>query len=79
MNRDYSSFGVQVFSFDVLEALNRKGGELITPDVDGGSGRKKSLKKRRGRKNKYYKQIDQEDDEEANKMSDSDRDGLDHV
>jgi len=77
--RDFSDFGAQVFAFDVLEALNRKGGDLITPGIDDDYGRKKSQKKKRGRKNKYYKQIDQEDDEEANQISGESEDGLDGV
>lgn len=78
--RDFSDFGAQVFAFDVLEALNRKGGDLVTPGIDDDYGRKKSQKKKRGRKNKYYKQIDQEDDEEANQISgESGEDGLDGV
>lgn len=79
VNRDYSNFGVQVFSFDILNALDRKGGELITPDLDADNYSRKKNKKRRGRKNEYYKQIDQEDNEEANKMGDETRDGLGHV
>ena len=64
--RDLSECGVQVFEFDVMKALNRKGGDLITPGIDDHDARRKGQKKKRGRKNKYYKQIDQEDDEEAN-------------
>jgi hypothetical protein len=63
--RDFSDFGAQVFAFDVLEALNRKGGDLLTPGIDDDYARKNKSKKKRGRKNKYYKQIDQEDDEEG--------------
>jgi len=32
--RDFSDFGAQVFAFDVMNALNRKGGDLISPSVD---------------------------------------------
>jgi hypothetical protein len=58
--RDFSDFGAQVFAFDVLEALNRKGGDLITPGISDGYNRRKQSKKKRGRKNKYYRQIDQD-------------------
>jgi hypothetical protein len=30
-----------VFAFDVLEALNRKGGDLVTPGIDDGYYRRK--------------------------------------
>jgi hypothetical protein len=63
--RDFSDFGAQAFAFDVLEALNRKGGDLLTPGIENEDKRRIANKKKRGRKNKYYKQIDQEDDEEA--------------
>ena len=56
--RDFSDFGAQVFAFDVLQAIGRKGGELITPGIDDDYSRRKGQKKKRGRKNKYYKQID---------------------
>lgn len=56
--RDFSDFGAQVFAFDVLEALNRKGGDLIAPGIDDEYARRKAQKKKRGRKNKYYRQID---------------------
>jgi len=54
---------------------------LITPGIDDEYNRKRSQKKKRGRKNKYYKQIDAEDDQEAHQISvdDSDNDGLDNV
>jgi hypothetical protein len=39
--RDFSDFGAQVFAFDVLEALNRKGGDLVTPGIDDGYYRRK--------------------------------------
>lgn len=32
--RDFSEFGVQVFQFDVLNALGRKGGDLLNPSID---------------------------------------------
>lgn len=76
--RDFSDFGVQVFAFDVMNALNRKGGDLINPDLDEGT-RKHSRKKQRGRKNKYYQQIDDEDDQEANHKSGSEYDALDGI
>ena len=63
--RDFSDFGAQVFSFDVMEALDRKGGNLLTPGIENQIERRKTKIKKRGRKNKYYRQIDQEDDEEA--------------
>jgi hypothetical protein len=53
--RDLSECGVQVFEFDVMKALNRKGGDLITPGIDDHDARRKGQKKKRGRKNKYYK------------------------
>ena len=56
--RDFSDFGAQVLAFDVLNALNRKGGDLLTPGVDDDGHRRKQQKKKRGRKNKYYRQID---------------------
>lgn len=56
--RDFSDFGAQVFSFDVMEALNRKGGDLLTPGIENQIERRKSKIKKRGRKNKYYRQID---------------------
>lgn len=77
--RDLSECGVQVFEFDVMKALNRKGGDLITPGIDDHDARRKGQKKKRGRKNKYYKQIDQEDDEEANQISGESDEGLDGV
>jgi len=39
--RDFSDFGAQVFAFDVLEALNRKGGDLLTPGIDDDTARRK--------------------------------------
>jgi len=38
---------------------------LLTPNTDNDYIRKGTTKKKRGRKNKYYRQIDAEDDEEA--------------
>ena len=46
--RDFSDFGAQVFAFDVLEALNRKGGDLVTPGIDDGYYRRKQSKKKKG-------------------------------
>jgi len=64
-----------------LIALGRKGGDLVTPGIekDDYGASKKNLKKKRGRKNKYYRQIDAEDDEEADQMSDGSDDGLDGI
>lgn len=56
--RDFSDFGAQVFAFDVMEALNRKGGDLLTPGIDDEMRKRSQKQKKRGRKNKYYKQID---------------------
>jgi hypothetical protein len=53
--RDFSEFGAQVYAFDIQNALNRKGGNLMTPGIDDEYSKKKNLKKKRGRKNKYYK------------------------
>jgi len=39
--RDFSNFGAQVFAFDVMEALNRKGGDLLTPGIDEDRVKKK--------------------------------------
>ena len=39
--RDFSDFGAQVLAFDVLNALNRKGGDLLTPGVDDDYHRRK--------------------------------------
>ena len=44
-----------MYAFDVQNALNRKGGNLITPGIDDEYAKKKAQKKKRGRKNKYYK------------------------
>jgi hypothetical protein len=55
MARDFSDFGAQVFAFDVMNALNRKGGNLLTPGIDDTVGYKRQQRKKRGRKNKYYK------------------------
>jgi hypothetical protein len=68
--RDFSDFGVQVFAFDVVKALNRKGGDLVNPNIEDRDTRKTN-RKQRGRKNKYYRQIDDEDDQEANHISGS--------
>ena len=32
--RDFSEFGAQVYAFDIQNALNRKGGNLMTPGID---------------------------------------------
>ena len=55
---------------------------MVTPglDNDGDYSRRRGTKKKRGRKNKYITQIDAEDDEEADQMSDgSADDGLDGI
>jgi hypothetical protein len=59
---------------DWQEALNRKHGDLMTQiDIDEEMRIRKGAR-RRGRKNKYYNQIDQEDDEEVDYEEASDRD-----
>lgn len=75
--RDFSDFGAQVFAFDVMNALNRKGGDLVKPGIDE-EIKKRAQKKNRGRKNKYYRQIDDEDNQEANQKSDNEGE-LDHI
>jgi hypothetical protein len=80
MARDFSEFGAQVRNFELDDALARKGGNLAAPRVDDDFDRRAVKgKKKRGRKNKYYRQIDQEDDQEANAISDEDNDALDGV
>jgi hypothetical protein len=55
-------------------ALNRKHGDLMTQiDIDEEMRIRKGAK-RRGRKNKYYNQIDMEDDEEVDYEEASDKD-----
>jgi hypothetical protein len=77
--RDFSDFGAQYLDANILNALNRKGGDLLTPGLED-DRRRQTSKKKRGRKNKYYKQIDHEDDQEANHVSaESDPDGLDGI
>ena len=72
--------GTQAQPSEILTALARKGGDLLTPNTDNDYIRRGTTKKKRGRKNKYYRQIDAEDDEEADQMSDmSDDDGLDGI
>jgi len=73
--------GTQAQPSEILSALARKGGDLLTPGVDKDDySKRKTTKKKRGRKNKYYRQIDAEDDEEADQMSDgSEDDGLDGI
>ena len=67
--RDFSDFGAKkhkcslsMFLKPKGETLNRKGGDLLTPffppGIDDDYARKNKSKKKRGRKNKYYKQID---------------------
>lgn len=81
MLKEYSEMGTQAQPSDILTALARKGGDLLTPGLDKEDfNRRKTQKKKRGRKNKYYRQIDAEDDEEADQMSDgTDDDGLDGI
>ena len=65
-NATYSEMGTQAQPTEILSALARKGGDLLTPGLEKDDYlRKKTTKKKRGRKNKYYRQIDAEDDEEA--------------
>ena len=62
----YSEMGTQAMPSEILSALQRKGGDLLTPGLEKDDYlRKRTTKKKRGRKNKYYRQIDAEDDEEA--------------
>ena len=79
--KEYSEMGTQAQPSEILTALARKGGDLVTPGVDKDDySKRKSQKKKRGRKNKYYRQIDAEDDEEADQMSEgSEEDGLDGI
>jgi hypothetical protein len=65
--KTYSEMGTQAQPSEILTALARKGGDLVTPglDTDGDYSRRRGTKKKRGRKNKYITQIDAEDDEEA--------------
>ena len=59
---------------DWQEALNRKHGDLMTQiDIDEEMRIRKGAR-RRGRKNKYYNQIDAEDDEEVDYEEASDKD-----
>ena len=63
--RDFSEAGTQAALNDITTALARKasGGELLTPGLDKVDySRRRNQKKKRGRKNKYYRQIDAEDD-----------------
>jgi hypothetical protein len=52
------------------DALNRKAGGLMANQMDGDieERRQKRQNRRRGRKNKYYAQIDHEDDQEADQV-----------
>lgn len=63
--RDLSDWGVKPYDATVLRALSRKGGDLVSPGLQE-DNRRQASRKKRGRKNKYYKQIDHEDDQEAN-------------
>jgi hypothetical protein len=38
-----------------MEALDRKGGNLLTPGIENQIERRKQKVKKRGRKNKYYR------------------------
>lgn len=64
IDREFSEVGTQAGQIDISTALARKGGDLLTPGYDDKDdySRKKGNKKKRGRKNKYYTQIDAEDD-----------------
>ena len=77
--KQYSEVGTQAAATDIMTALARKGGDLVTPGLDtDGDYKRKAGKKKRGRKNKYYRQIDAEDDQEADAMSEaSDEDAHD--
>ena len=55
---------------NVLRALNRKGGDLVAPGQDDLGRRQAAGRKKRGRKNKYYRQIDHEDGKEAKRGGD---------
>jgi len=77
--KDFNEFGAQAQPSEIVMAMDRKGGDLLTPGVDKEDySRKKAQKKKRGRKNKYIAAIDAEDDEEADQLSESD-DGLDGI
>jgi hypothetical protein len=55
------------------DALNRKHGDMMSKiDDDVEEQRRLKGNKRRGRKNKYHTQIDNEDDEEAEAVEASD-------
>ena len=78
--KEFSEMGSQAQPSDILTALARKGGDLMTPGLDKDDySKRKSQKKKRGRKNKYIAAIDAEDDEEADQMSDGSDDGLDGI
>lgn len=65
-DKQFSEMGTQAGQLDISTALARKGGDLLTPGYDKDDySRRRGTKKKRGRKNKYYKQIDAEDDQEA--------------
>lgn len=51
----YSEMGTQAQPSEILTALARKGGDLLTPNTDNDYIRKGTNKKKRGRKNKYYR------------------------
>lgn len=77
--RDLSDFGVKAFDSNVIRALNRKGGDLVAPGLED-DRRRQAARKQRGRKNKYYRQIDHEDDQEANHVTDeTERERLDGI
>lgn len=66
--REFSEAGTQAEVLDINTALARKGAgtDILTPGVDKDDySKRKTQKKKRGRKNKYYRQIDAEDDQEA--------------
>jgi hypothetical protein len=51
----YSEMGTQAQPSEILTALLRKGGDLLTPNTDNDYIRRGTTKKKRGRKNKYYR------------------------
>lgn len=71
--RDFSEFGHNPMDADLVYALNRKGGNLVEPNIEDEHARA-GVRKKRGRKNRYYRIIDVEDEKEANKGSGSDID-----
>lgn len=55
-DKQFSEMGTQAAQLDISTALARKGGDLLTPGFDKDDySRRRGQKKKRGRKNKYYK------------------------